>query len=148
MPDTLLAALVGAGGALIGSVVGAITTFLVQKRLIAAQASREIRRDSLSRQLVALQELNLAIDFAYGNVGTTAGGPVGELFVAIVRDSPRHLAFLPADLRVDARSLLFEYFKGAKNGAITIDDAATKSLQARVLGHIDRVFTEYSNERR
>ena len=145
MSATLLAALVGALGALLGSVVGAITTYLVQKRLITAQAAKELHRDSLTRQLIALQELNLAIDFAYGNVGETQGsGPIKELFVNIVRDSPRHIAFLPTDLRNDGRDLIFEYFKGARGGAIRFDDAALAALRARVLIHIDELFNEYS----
>jgi len=106
MTDAALNALIGAGGALVGSVVGAVTTYFVQKKLIAAQATRELRRDFLGKQLVSLQELNMAIDFVLGNQGRTQGGPVGELFVGIVKESPRHLAFLPADLREDAKAHL------------------------------------------
>src|SRR5438477_574433 len=127
MGDAALNALIGAGGALAGSVVGAITTYFVQKKLIAAQTSRDLRKDFLGKQLLSLQELNLAIDFALGNEGRTQGGPVAELFVGIVKDSPRHLAFLPAELREDARKLIFEFFKGARGGEVSVDLAFMQS---------------------
>jgi len=146
MGDAALNALIGAGGALAGSVVGAITTYFVQKKLIAAQTSRDLRKDFLGKQLLSLQELNLAIDFALGNEGRTQGGPVAELFVGIVKDSPRHLAFLPAELREDARKLIFEFFKGARGGEVSVDLAFMQSLRSRVLTQIDKTFAEYSHD--
>jgi hypothetical protein len=34
----------------------------------------------LEKRIAALQQINLALDFAFGNAGKTEGGPVGELF--------------------------------------------------------------------
>jgi hypothetical protein len=146
MADAMLIALIGAGGALVGSVVGAVTTYFVQKKLITAQASSAIRKDFLGRQLVSLQELNLAIDFVLGNEGKTEGGPVGEMFVGIVKESPRHLAFLPNDLREDARKLFFEFFKGARGGHVTVDLTFMQNLRTRVLAQIDKTFAQYGND--
>jgi hypothetical protein len=146
MTDEMLLALIGAGGALVGSVVGAVTTYFVQKKLIAAQSSRDIKKDFLGRQLVALQELNLAIDFVFGNEGRTEGGPVAEVFVSIIKESPRHLAFLPTDLREDARKLMFEFFKGGRGGDVKVELGQITALQKRVLDQIDKVFAEYSHD--
>ena len=146
MNEALLIALVGAGGALLGSIVGAVTTYLVQKKLIVAQTSRDLKKEFLGKQLVSLQELNLAIDFVFGNEGKTEGGPVADLFVGIVKDSPRHLAFLPADLREDARKLIFEFFKGGRGGEVKVQHDQISALQKRVLAHIDQTFAEYSHD--
>jgi len=145
MADVALNALIGAAGALVGSVVGAVTTYFVQKKLIAAQTSGALHKEFLAKQLVSLQELNLAIDFALGNEGKTEGGPVSEMFVSIVKEAPRHLAFLPNDLRDDARKLFFEFFKGARHGEVNLDGAFMQGLRARVLAQIDKTFTEYGS---
>jgi hypothetical protein len=145
MADAALNALVAAGGALVGSVVGAITTYFVQKKLIAAQTSSALQKDFLAKQLVALQELTLAIDFVLGNEGKTEGGPVSEMFVDIVKEAPRHLAFLPNNLRDDARKLFFEFFKGARHGEANLDLAFMESLRTRVLTQIDKTFTQYGS---
>ena len=143
MADALVNALIGAGGALVGSVVGAITTYIVQRKLIAAQTTSALHKDFLAKQLVSLQELNSAIDFVLGNEGRTQGGPVGEMFVDLVKQSPRHLAFLPKDIRDDARKLFFEFFKGARGGEVNVKLDFMQSLQSRVLTQIDKTFAEY-----
>jgi hypothetical protein len=146
MADAVLNAVIGAGGALFGSVVGAVTTYFVQKRLIAAQTSSAVHKEFLAKQLVSLQELNLAIDFALGNQGKTEGGPVGEMFIDIVKEAPRHLAFLPNDLRDDARKLFFEFFKGAREGEVNLDLTFMNDLRARALAQIDKTFLEYRHD--
>jgi hypothetical protein len=146
MTDAVLNALVGAGGALAGSVIGAVTTYFVQKKLIAAQTSSAVHKEFLAKQLVSLQELNLAIDFALGNEGKVEGGPVSEMFVGIVKEAPRHLAFLPNDLRDDARKLFFEFFKGARDGDVHLDLAFMEGLRTRVLAQIDKTFAEYGHD--
>ena len=146
MTDAIAVALVGAGGALFGSVVGAVTTYFVQKKLIAAQVSRDLKKDFLSKQLVSLQELNLAIDFVLGNEGKTEGGPVAQLFVDLVKESPRHLAFLPADLRDDARKLMYDFFQSARGNDLHVELGFMQGLRSRVLARIDQTFAEYSHD--
>lgn len=144
MSDALVVALIGVGGALLGTAIGSITTYFVQRKLIAAQSLRQTHKDLLEKRLIALQELNLLLDFAYGNIGSTEGGPIGDLFVRIVTESPHRLAFLPGDLREDGRKLMFKFFEGARKKPITVDEKEMDSLRARVVAAIDDTYKKYS----
>ena len=147
MPDPLLIAVISTGGALLGSIVGAVTTYFVQKKLISAQVSRQTHKELLEKRLVSLQELSLVIDFVYGNVGSTTGGPVGELFTRIVKESPQHLAFLPTALREDARTLMFQFFSAGRGEPINVQHDFMHGLRKRVLAAIDETYELYAHDR-
>lgn len=144
MSQPLLIAFIGVGGALLGSVVGAVTTYFVQTKLISTQAGHDTKKSLLEKQLVALQELNLVIDFALGNVGKTEGGPVGDLFESIIKESPKCLSFLPSAIRDDGRKLMFQYFKGARHGTVKLDEQFLESLRDRVNRSIDETYSQYN----
>jgi len=146
MPDALLIAFISIGGALLGSVVGAVTTYFVQRKLISAQVSRQTEKELLEKRLIALQELNLVVDFVYGNVGSTTGGPVGELFTRIVKESPQHLVFLPTALREDARTLMFQFFGAGRGESINVQPEFMESLRKRALAAIDETYDLYTND--
>lgn len=146
MSDAFVIALISASGALVGSVVGSITTYFVQRKLIDAQTSRQTYQELLEKRLIALQELNLAIDFTYGNVGSTTGGPVGDLFIRIIKESPQHLAFLPTELREDGRKLMFLFFEAGRGIPITVEDTELQSLRNRILAAIDETYKKYSGD--
>jgi len=146
MPDAYLIALISSGGALLGSVVGAVTTYIVQRKLIAAQVARQTHKELLEKRLSSLQELTLIIDFVYGNEGSTTGGPVGELFTRIVKESPERLVYLPSPLRDDARKLLFQFFGAGRGEAIKVEHAFMESLRSRALAAIDDAYALYTND--
>lgn len=146
MSQPLLIAFISVGGALLGSIVGAVTTYFVHTKLIEKQAGHETHKSLLEKQLVALQELSLIIDFAFGNVGKTEGGPVGDLFASIVKESPKCLAFLPSSLRDDGRSLMFQYFEGARKGTVNLDEQFLENLRDRVNRAIDDTYNQYSED--
>ncbi len=146
MSDALIAAVIGVGGALLGGVIGSVTTYFVQRKLINAQSVRLTHKDLLEKRLAALQELNLLLDFSYGNIGSTTGGPIGDLFVRIVKESPHKLAFLPSELREDGRKLMFKFFEAGRGKAIQVDAGEMDSLRKRVLAAIDETYRKYSSE--
>jgi hypothetical protein len=144
MDTTILITLISTGGALVGSVIGSVVTYNVQRRLLDAEAKRNTFSHLLEKRLGALQHVNLALDFAFGNIGRTQGGPVGDLFTKIVHDMPMHIAFLPEDIRTEARELMFKFFAGSRDGTVNLEQDALTQLRAKVLTLIDENYKLYS----
>jgi hypothetical protein len=145
MDNSIFIALISVFGVLVGSIVGAVVTYYVQKRLLDAQTNRNIHSNLLEKRITALQQLNLALDFIFGNIGKTEGGPVGELFRKIIHEMPMHLIFLPAEIREEARDLMFKYFAGARDGTMNLDHDSITGLRKKVLKLIDESYELYSN---
>lgn len=145
MSDTVLIAIIGVLGALGGSVVGAVVTYFVQRKLLDSGTKRTAHLRLPEKRLAALQQINLALDFAFGNAGKSEGGPVGEPFVKIVHEMPLHIAFLPSGMRSDARNLMFQFFAAARTGTANFDGDALKALRDNVQKQIDESYEQYSN---
>lgn len=145
MNDTVLIAIIGVLGALGGSVIGAVVTYFVQRKLLDSETKRTAHLRLLEKRIAALQQINLALDFAFGNTGKTEGGPVGELFVKIVHEMPLHIAFLPREMRTDARNLMFQFFSAARTGTANFDGDALTALRDNVQKAIDESYEQYSN---
>ena len=142
MDTTLLTAIIGAGGALLGSVIGGISTFIIQSKLLDNATDRQIAIKLQDRRLDALQNLLIAIDVVVGNVGKTEGGEVGKLFGSIVHELPKHIPFLPPDLREKAQDLLHQFFTGSRTGEMKVLHKDVMHLKNSALRAIDDLYMQ------
>ena len=145
MNISLLTALVGAGGALVGSIVGGVITYFIQSKLLHQSALRDEASRLQDRRLDALQNIVIAVDVVLGNEGRTEGGEIATLMSNIIHELPKHIPFLPPDLRDEARSLMLQFFASARVGEMNVNLETMTTLKNNALQAIDLCYTNASS---
>jgi len=58
----------------------------------------------------------------------------------MIHELPKHIPFLPPDLREDALSLMHKFFAGEKTGKMDVDLYSLTNLKDRALAEIDASY--------
>jgi hypothetical protein len=58
---------------------------------------------------------------------------------------PLHIAFLPREMRNDARNLMFQFFSAARTGTANFDGDTLTALRDNVQKLVDESYEQYSN---
>lgn len=140
MDTSIVTAFIGAGSALLGSVVGGVVTYTIQSKLLNTASKRNEASKLIERRLNALQNMVVAIDVVLGNEGTTEGGEISKLMNSVIHELPKHIPFLPTNLRDDALSLLHQFFAGAKTGEMKVELPVMIELKIKALDAIDESY--------
>ena len=134
---TIYAAIIATAGALLGGIIGSLGTYFIQRHALSNETIEHGKRTLINNEIKALQQYSLLIDFLEANAGhINADFKFFTQLWSIVHECSRDIAYLPSEIRDEARNLIKVIYQGAGEGDVNLE-ANIFDLRSTILDKID-----------